>query len=315
MCGVPLESESFHNPPPTVLFSTGDGSGGKLDECFLRVKRMTRQFVGRARKIAGPLHRRLKSLQRPAKPLSELRKPLPLRGPAIFRAQPAGWQATGCGVSVPLVIEISCTQIEVHVFRRRGKRLEMLLLRRSPRRSLAGAWQPVTGGIERGESAMAAAEREVLEETGLTPRYWWALEQPASFYDVANDRIRVVPVFAAEVAWADSVYLSDEHDRYAFVSLAEAGRRVLWGTQRQAHRALADEVLSGSSGGAAREITARVAALAGPRVRAATVRGAAGRGNTSGTKSAARPKPSRPPAAGAHPKRAAIARRTAKPKK
>lgn len=157
------------------------------------------------------------------------------------------------------VIEISATQVEVHVFRRRGKRLEVLLLRRSPDRSLAGVWQPVTGGIERNETAVHAAARELLEETGLTPLRWWALEHLAVFYDPGRDVIRLVPVFAAEVAWTDRVDLSHEHDRYAFVGLAEARRRVLWATQRQAMAALVDEVLSGRAGGAAREITARVA--------------------------------------------------------
>ena len=159
---------------------------------------------------------------------------------------------------VPRVIPISCTQVEVHVFRRLGKRLEVLLLRRSPERSLAGVWQPVTGGIERGESALAAAAREVFEETGLSPICWWALEHLATFYDPARDHIRMVPVFAAEVAWTDPVHLSHEHDRYTFVSLTEAKRRVLWATQRQAIAALRDELFSGSAGGAAREVTARV---------------------------------------------------------
>jgi dATP pyrophosphohydrolase len=168
------------------------------------------------------------------------------------------------------VIPISCTQVEVHVFRRRGKRLEMLLIRRSPERSLAGVWQPVTGGIEEAENSMAAAAREVFEETGLTPIRWWALERPATFYEPARDRIRVVPVFVAEVEWADPVHLSHEHDRYAFVPPAEARKRVLWATQREAIETVQAEVLSGSAGGMAREITARVAALASaPRKRGA----------------------------------------------
>ena len=167
-------------------------------------------------------------------------------------------------ITLPRVIKISCTQVEVHVFRRRGKRLEMLLIRRSERRSLAGVWQPVTGGIERGESVILAAVREVLEETGLTPIRWWALEHMASFFDIAGDRVRVVPVFAAEVAWTDPIQLSDEHDQYAFMSMSAARKRVLWATQRAALTALRDEVLSGSAGGAAREITARVAALRKP---------------------------------------------------
>jgi dATP pyrophosphohydrolase len=154
-------------------------------------------------------------------------------------------------------------------------------------------WQPVTGGIERGESAMRAAVREVREETGLVPLRWWALEHMANFYDVARDHVRVVPVFAAEVAWTDPVHLSDEHDRYAFVTLEKAWERVLWATQRRALEALAEEVLSGSAGGAAREITARVATLAKPaarRTRKTTARASRVQRSTSRTAASRRTK-------------------------
>ena len=119
----------------------------------------------------------------------------------------------------------------------------------------------MTGGIERKESVLRAAAREVREETGLTPLRWWALERLATFFDPAHDHIRVVPVFAAEVAWTDPVYLSDEHDRYAFVSPAIARRRVVWATQRHAIAALLSEIVSGASGESARDVTARIAAF------------------------------------------------------
>lgn len=158
------------------------------------------------------------------------------------------------------MIPFRCKQVEVHLFRRRASRREFLLLRRSADRSLAGVWQPVTGGIERGETAWQAAAREVLEETGLLPLRWWALEHLTLFYSPAKDAVLAVPVFAAEVAWADPVHLSSEHDRYAFVPPTLAARRVLWGTQRAAMRAVRDEVFAGGASAKAREVTDRVAA-------------------------------------------------------
>jgi dATP pyrophosphohydrolase len=165
------------------------------------------------------------------------------------------------------MIPIVCTQVEVHLFRRRRLRTEFLLLRRSPTRSLAGVWQPVTGGIERREQAYAAAAREVREETGLTPVRWWALEHLTIHYDPAKDRIQAVPVFVAEVNWTDPVHLSHEHDRYAFVPASTAARRVVWQSQRRALKAIAEEVLRRGADASARDITARVAALGRPAAR------------------------------------------------
>ncbi len=150
--------------------------------------------------------------------------------------------------------------IEVHLFRRRGKRVEFLLIRRAADRTLAGVWQPVTGGIEKREATWRAAAREVLEETGLIPIRWWALEYLSVFYLIARDEVTAVPTFAAEVAWTDTVTLSHEHDLYAFVSPAEAARRVIWATQRHAMRAVREEILDRPSQ-SAREITDRIAGL------------------------------------------------------
>jgi dATP pyrophosphohydrolase len=158
------------------------------------------------------------------------------------------------------MIPLRCKQIEVYLFRRRARRTEVLLIRRSAQRTLAHVWQPVTGGIERGETAWQAAAREVFEETGLSPVRWWALEHLTMYYEPATDAVHAVPLFAAEVAWTDAIALSDEHDRYAFLSEAAASKRVLWHTQRCALRAVRDEVLGGGAGATARDVTARIAA-------------------------------------------------------
>ena len=192
---------------------------------------------------------------------------------SLTQTAPSARPADAQSPIVPAVIPVECRQIEVHLFRRRGAKVEFLILRRSPDRTLGGVWQPVTGGIERGESAMAAAAREVLEETGLTPLRWWALEHLAVFYAPAKDRVVAVPVFAGEVAWTDPVNLSHEHDRYAFVDRGTAARRVLWNTQRRALAAIREEILAPGADPSAREITARVApATRAPRRRSARAR-------------------------------------------
>lgn len=166
------------------------------------------------------------------------------RGPGV--AARSGWLRTVRPHRLPVVTDPRSAVVEVHVFRRTGRRAAFLCLRRAPGRRLAGAWQPVTGGRRARETALAAARREVREETGLVPARWWALESPSLYWDAQADRAVVLPVFAAEVPAAARVRLSDEHDRAAFLPPAAAGRRYLWDSQR---RALADVVRQVLAGG------------------------------------------------------------------
>jgi dihydroneopterin triphosphate diphosphatase len=164
---------------------------------------------------------------------------------------------------LPLVSDPRSAVVEVHVFRRSGRRVSVLCLRRAPGRRLAGVWQPVTGGRRPRETALAAARREVREETGLVPTRWWALEAPSLYWDALADRPVILPVFAAEAPAGASVRLSAEHDRAEFVSPGTAARRYLWDSQR---RALTDVLRQVVDGGPLAD------ALALPPPRAAKVR-------------------------------------------
>jgi dATP pyrophosphohydrolase len=149
------------------------------------------------------------------------------------------------------VPSIRSTHVEVYLFRRRAGRVEFLALRRAPGMALPGVWQPVTGRITRGETAFAAARREVREETGLSPGQWWCLETMTTFFDPATDSVRLLPLFAAELRASDRVRLSPEHDAARFAGARTAARLYLWETQRRALEAVRREALGRSSAGRA----------------------------------------------------------------
>jgi dATP pyrophosphohydrolase len=148
------------------------------------------------------------------------------------------------------------THVEVYLFRRRGRRVEFLLLRRSTRRrTLPGVWQPVTGKRLARERMLDAAMREVREETGFMPRRWWALETMTLYPDVEGDAIMALPLFAAEVDPRRTVRLSREHVAAAWLGAPEAARRVLWETQRRGLAAVRREVLASPRLAKALEVT------------------------------------------------------------
>jgi dATP pyrophosphohydrolase len=146
--------------------------------------------------------------------------------------------------------------VEVFLFRRRGRRAEFLALRRAQGR-LAGVWQPVTGSRAGRETALAAARREVREETGLDPLRWWRLEDVALYFDPEGDAFRFVPRFAAELAPRARVSISPEHDRCAFLAPGAAARRYLWASQRRALAHVCEDIVPDGATARALEITAR----------------------------------------------------------
>jgi len=124
--------------------------------------------------------------------------------------------------------------------------IELLQLHRA-KDPLHATWQPVMGHIEKGETAVAAALREMQEELGLSPssarfRGLWQLEQVNPFYIADKDEIVMSPRFVAEVDDEWSPTLNAEHDASRWVSSHQALRYFMWPGQLQAVHEIVDVI-------------------------------------------------------------------------
>jgi 8-oxo-dGTP pyrophosphatase MutT (NUDIX family) len=137
-------------------------------------------------------------------------------------------------------------EVAVFVARRRGS--EVLVLHRSPQQG--GYWHVVAGGVERGETAAAAAARELHEETGLVAEvsggvdvveYVYSLtEEPAdrrALYDPAVAAVTVT-CFRASAPDDWEPTLDWEHDDYRWCDPDEAFETLRWPETARAMREL-----------------------------------------------------------------------------
>ncbi len=130
--------------------------------------------------------------------------------------------------------DVRADAVAVYVYRRMPG-VEFLQVRRSAATGeYQGSWQTVYGGVHAGETAMAAAVRELKEETGLVPVAMWQVEYLETFYFMVKDYVLLMPVFAVEVGREAAVVLNEEHDRVRWVAEAEVGSAFMWRTQREA---------------------------------------------------------------------------------
>jgi len=128
--------------------------------------------------------------------------------------------------------------IDCWIFRRTSGGLRFLIMKRAPGRIYAGIHHCVHGKILPGERAWETALREMYEETGLKPVRFWVADVTSSFYEATEDRMNLVPVFAAEVE-TERVEIGNEHESYEWLSLEDAMEKVAWGNHQMALRAIA----------------------------------------------------------------------------
>ena len=143
---------------------------------------------------------------------------------------------------------IAVSIVDVYPVRHREGELEVLALRRGAQTRCAGAWEAVHGHIEAGESPVAAARRELQEETGLAPSRWYNLSRVESFYQHRLDEVALVPVFVALVGDDAPVRISSEHDSFEWLSLAHAAARLAWPREQRAREDIRRLLESGSAG-------------------------------------------------------------------
>jgi 8-oxo-dGTP diphosphatase len=112
--------------------------------------------------------------------------------------------------------------VAILVWRKGERGMEVLLLHRSlfpPDYAGDWAWSTPGGARDDDENPLAAATRELREETGLTLRI-----EPVTSEIAASLREVDVHVFAAEAATDEEIALSSEHDRYEWVTPADLSR-------------------------------------------------------------------------------------------
>jgi len=131
-------------------------------------------------------------------------------------------------------------QVLVYCYRPIEGRNKYLMLRRTPK--LGGFWQGVTGAPEGAETLLAAASRELFEETQRSPRNLRQVDFRYSFppdddwkwaYDPDVSSIDEY-VFVAKIAGDAEPRLSFEHDSFEWAEFDRAIGLLKWHNNRKA---------------------------------------------------------------------------------
>jgi len=113
--------------------------------------------------------------------------------------------------------------------------VEYLLLKRLRDRN--GFWQPVTGGLEQGETRTEALRREIREETGIKSLI--RTIEDLCYFKSQDPDLNEEYVYGVEVSGSEEVVLDGkEHSEYRWCGIQEAVRLLHWKENKEALRKL-----------------------------------------------------------------------------
>jgi 8-oxo-dGTP pyrophosphatase MutT (NUDIX family) len=126
-------------------------------------------------------------------------------------------------------------EVEAIIFRRNDKRIEYLLLKRLPQKN--GFWQPVTGGVEEGETREEALHREIREETGVKNTV--TVIEGLYYFEFSDPNPNQEYVYGVEVSPSEQIVFDrKEHSEYRWCSFQDALRLLHWKENKVAVRKL-----------------------------------------------------------------------------
>jgi 8-oxo-dGTP pyrophosphatase MutT (NUDIX family) len=126
-------------------------------------------------------------------------------------------------------------QVEAIIFRRNADTVEYLLLKRLPDRN--GFWQPVTGGLEEGETRTEALRREIEEETGI--KNLIRVIEGLYYFEFSDPNLNQEYVYGVEVSSTEEVVLDGkEHSEYRWCGIKDALQLLHWKENKEALKKL-----------------------------------------------------------------------------
>jgi 8-oxo-dGTP pyrophosphatase MutT (NUDIX family) len=135
--------------------------------------------------------------------------------------------------------------VDAYVIRRVNARLQFLLLQRRADAPFGSTWQAIHARVSPDETAIAAAERALLESTRLVAKVIYSADYVNQIFDHGRDAIILVPVFSFEVDPHAAIDLGPEFVTYEWCERDEAAGRLLWSGQRWSVRHIDDVIGTG----------------------------------------------------------------------